>query len=104
MTNGETAVIGGEIVRVTKKKTKKGNPYANVSIVYGQHEWVAKFWSDSLARYEKLLLPGKVVMVSGRKDEWNGWLSVVAGIVTDIESLDVEAILEGEREEIGSPS
>ena len=105
MSNGAAVVIGGEVVKVTKKKTKKGNLFANVSLVFGQHEWAAKFWSDQLATYEKLLKPGKVLMIAGRKDEWNGWLSVVAGMVTDIEALDVDAILEDEREEeIASPS
>ena len=99
MQDGEFVVVGGEIVKATKKKTKNGNPFANVSIVFGQHEWAAKFWADSLARYEKLLKPGKVIMVSGRKDEWNGWISVVASVVTDIEALDVESILQNEREE-----
>ena len=40
-------------------------------------------------------------MVHGRKDEWNGWLSVVAGVVTDIESLDIEAM---ERENLDRAS
>ena len=85
--DGTTVIIGGEIAKVEIKKTKKGDPFANVNIVFEMNEWRVKFWQRELARYKHLLVEGKAIMVSGKKDEWNGWISVVANEVTDVETF-----------------
>jgi DNA polymerase-3 subunit alpha len=80
---GTNVIIGGEITKVEKKQTKRGSPFANVTIVFELNEWRVKFWSEALAKYEHVLHVGNSVMVSGPTDEWNGFHSVVAHEVTD---------------------
>ena len=83
---GDThVVIGGEIIAVAEKLTKKGSPFANVTVVYGMNEWRVKFWADSLARFKPLLVEGSAIMVAGPVDKWNGNSSVVAKHVVSIE-------------------
>jgi DNA polymerase-3 subunit alpha len=88
-------VVGGEIAKVTKKKTKKGKPFANVTLVFGPHEWAVKFWETELLRNEDLLEEGTIIMVNGKKDDWQGNISVVARYVAPIEDF----IADLEREE-----
>lgn len=95
--DGDEVMVGGEITRVVRKTTKKGDPFATVTLVFGQNVWAVKFWSGTLAQYGHLLTEGKIVVVSGKKDEWNGYLSVVAKYAEDLEALDVEAMLEKEK-------
>jgi DNA polymerase III alpha subunit len=80
---GTSVIVGGEITKVEKKLTKKGSPFANVTIVFEMNEWRVKFWSESLAQYEHMLEVGNAIMVSGKTDEFNGFVSVVARDVTD---------------------
>jgi hypothetical protein len=51
--------------------------------VFELNEWRVKFWSESLAQYEHMLEVGNAIMVSGKTDEFNGFVSVVARDVTD---------------------
>jgi DNA polymerase III alpha subunit len=80
---GTSVIVGGEITKVEKKTTKKGSPFANVTIVFELNEWRIKFWKEALQTYEEMLHPGNTVMISGKTDEWNGFNSVVARDVTD---------------------
>jgi DNA polymerase-3 subunit alpha len=88
---GEDLIVGGEITKVTKKQTKKGAPFANVTLVFNQDEYAVKFWQESLIRFENLLEEGRIVMVAGTKNEWNGFIQVVANFVEDIGSIDTES-------------
>jgi DNA polymerase III alpha subunit len=91
--DGEEVIVAGEILRVTVKKTKKGHPFANVAIVFGQDEINVKFWQDKLYAFEHILTKGRIIVVRGDKDEWNGFISVVARDCIDIEHLDIERIM-----------
>jgi DNA polymerase III alpha subunit len=86
---GTSVIIGGEITKVERKTTKKGSPFANVTIVFELNEWRVKFWKEALEEYGHMLTPGNTVMVAGKTDEWNGYISVVAREVTDqLEALE----------------
>lgn len=87
---GHRVIIGGEVGKVTRKQTKKGDPFANVVLNFEMNEWNVKFWKGPLASHGSLLQEGKTIMVSGTKDEWNGYISVVAEEVTAIEALAKE--------------
>ena len=80
---GTSVIVGGEIQKVERKQTKKGSPYANVTLVFELNEYSVKFWKEALLEYEDLLKIGNLVMISGKTDEWNGYVSVVARDVTD---------------------
>lgn len=102
MPKGTTNVIvGGEVAKVIKKKTAKGKPFANVTLVFGPHEWSVKFWEYELLQNEELLEEGNIIMVNGKKDEWKGNVSVVARYVASID--DYIADLQRE-EEVASPA
>jgi DNA polymerase-3 subunit alpha len=84
---GAKVIVGGEITKIEKKKTSKGDPFANLTIVFEMNEWRVKLWKNALAKYEPLLEEGAAVMVNGSKDEWNGFISVVASQITSVEDL-----------------
>jgi DNA polymerase-3 subunit alpha len=90
---GTSVIVGGEITKVEKKTTKRGDPFANVTLIFELNEYRVKFWKEALAEYEDVLVVGNAIMVAGKTDEWNGFVSVVARNVTaDLESLaDQEA-------------
>lgn len=83
-------IVGGEVTRVEKKKTKNNKDFANVTIVFDMNEWRCKFWEYQMLAFEDILVEGKIIMVNGRKDEWNGFVSVVANEATEIETLEEE--------------
>ena len=64
--SGSSVIIGGEITKVDKKLTKRGDPFANVTIIFELNEWRVKFWKEALAEYEDILKPGNAVMISGK--------------------------------------
>lgn len=98
---GQEVVVGGEITKVTKKKTKKGKPFANVNVVFGANEWTVKFWERELLACEDCLEEGRIVMVNGKKDEWNGFVSVVCNMAAPIEEAIDEATYAELAAEIG---
>ena len=79
--NGTFVQVGGEITKINERKTKKGKPYANVNLAFGTAEYSIKLWTESLDKFRAQIKPGALVIARGRKDEWNGFLSVV---VTDL--------------------
>lgn len=85
--NKTQVIVGGEVAKVVKKKTKKGKDFANVQIVFEQHEWQVKFWQEQLEQFEYLLSEGQVIMVAGKKDEWNGFVTVTAFRATSLDAL-----------------
>jgi DNA polymerase III alpha subunit len=87
---GANVIVGGEVTKIERKQTKKGDPFANVTIVFEMNEWRVKFWAQQLRANEELLVEGNAIMVAGKKDEWMGRHSVVAQQVTDIEALAQE--------------
>jgi DNA polymerase-3 subunit alpha len=89
--NGEEVIVGGTITKVEKKMTKNGNPFANVTVAFEMNEWRVKLWSNSLMIFDELLVVGKAVMISGKKDEWQGFISVVCNDMQDIETMDDRA-------------
>lgn len=84
---GNRVIVGGEVAKVERKKTKNGKPFANVTIIFEMNEWRVKFWEKQLIAAEDILIEGEVVMVAGTKDEWNGFVSVIAQNTTDLESF-----------------
>lgn len=86
--NGEEVIVGGTITKVEIKTTKNGNPFANVNVAFEMNEWRVKLWSNSLAIFEEFLVVGKTIMVSGKKDEWQGFISVVCHDMQDVETMD----------------
>ena len=89
---GTSVIVGGEIIKVEKKTTKRGDPFANITLIFELNEYRVKFWKEALAEYEEMLVVGNAIMVSGKTDEWNGFISVVARDVTaDLEALQEAA-------------
>lgn len=80
---GTSVIVGGEVHKIERKKTKKGNVYANVTLIFELNEYRVKFWKEALVQYGDLLEEGRMIMVSGKTDEWNGYISIVANAVTD---------------------
>lgn len=91
--SGSEVIVGGVVKRVMLGTTKKNDPYANVVVQYGLNEWTVKFWSQQLTRFEGLLTTGNAIVVNGKKDEWNGFTSVVcyqAAEIKNVISADAE--------------
>jgi DNA polymerase III alpha subunit len=99
-------VVGGEITNMVVKKTAKGKTkgqeFANVTIVFDQHEWSVKFWPDKLNMYRDLLTEGQVILVAGKKDVWNGFVSVTASVATSLAALMESEAAERKPEQIAA--
>lgn len=63
--DGDIVNIVGEVTGIKKKKTKKGDPFAFVTLWYDGQDIETVFWSEQLARYEDILVPGKAIMIRG---------------------------------------
>ena len=81
--SGTNVIVGGEIHKVERKKTKKGSPFATITLVFELNEYRVRFWKEALGEYDDLLKVGNMIMVSGKTSEWKGNMSVVARDVTD---------------------
>ncbi len=84
---GEEVIIGGIITKVEKKLTKNNKQFANVTVAFEMNEWRVKFWQNALWGFEEYLVVGNVVMINGKKDEWNGFVSVVASDMAPIDQV-----------------
>ena len=84
---GTEVIVGGEITKLIRKKTKAQKDFANVSIAFGANQHNLKLWEHELLRFEDLLEIGQIIIASGKKDEWNGYVSVVVKDLIDIETL-----------------
>jgi DNA polymerase-3 subunit alpha len=80
---GTSVIVGGEIHRIDKKQTKRGSTYATITLIFELNEWRVRFWKEALIEYDHMLKIGNMIMVTGKTDEWNGNMSVVARDVTD---------------------
>jgi hypothetical protein len=67
-------VIGGEITKVEKKTTKKGDPFANVTIGLRAERVAGQVLEASPGEYEQISSVGNTIMVAGKTDEWNGFI------------------------------
>ena len=85
--SGSEVIVGGVIKKVNISTTKKGDPFANVTIQFDLNEWTVKFWSQQLQRFESLLTVGNAIVVNGKKDEWNGFVSVVCITCAEIRNV-----------------
>ncbi len=83
-------IIGGEIVRVDRKTTKRGSPFATVTLAYGLNEWRVRFWKETLSMYGDLLSEGQAIMVTGPTDSWKGSVSVVCEHAATVEQFAKE--------------
>lgn len=90
---GSEVIVGGEVTKVEIKTTKTGKQFANVTIAFEMNEWRIKFWEQQLLMFEEYLVVGTTIMVNGKKDEWNGFISVVASDVCDMETMSIDADL-----------
>jgi DNA polymerase-3 subunit alpha len=96
---GSEVIVGGEITKFEKKKTKNGNDFANAVVTFEMNEWRVKLWEQQLHQFEDYLVLGNTVMVSGKKDEWNGFISVVAKNVCGMAEMAAEIEYQAELEE-----
>jgi DNA polymerase-3 subunit alpha len=87
MPRGTEVVVGGEITRFERKKAKNGAEFANVMIAFDANEWRVKFWQSQLQEFAGLLEVGKTIMVNGKKDEWHGFVCVIAKSVCDMTTM-----------------
>lgn len=85
--NRQRATVGGEIIKIERKKTVKKKDFANVTLVFEEYEWRVKFWEEQLIQFAEFLEPGEIIMVAGQKEEWKGNLSVTARNVTRLADL-----------------
>lgn len=90
MAKGSHCIAGGHVTKIVRKKTKKGDDFANVTLEFDAYQWNVKFWQGQLNRFHDILQEGRVIMVSGKKDEWNGQVSVIAQQATALEALQAE--------------
>jgi len=93
-TESGNVVIGGEIIKVDRKRTKGGSPFATVILAYGLNEWRVRFWKESLGMYGDLLSEGKTIMVTGPTDSWQGTVSVVCEHAASVEQFAKEMELD----------
>jgi DNA polymerase-3 subunit alpha len=91
--DNEDVIIGGEVTAIKYGTTKKGDPFANVTIVFEMNEWSVKCWSQTLTSYGHVLVPGKHVMVRGRKNTWNNNVQIIANTIGTVEHF-AEAMAE----------
>lgn len=85
--DGIDVIIGGEVKSVKYGTTKKGDPFANVTIVFEMNEWSVKCWSQTLTKYGHLLTPGSHVMVRGSKNTWNNNVQVIAKMIGSVQDF-----------------
>ena len=85
--DGTKVIIGGEITRVEKKKTKTGQDFANLTVEYEANEWKVKVWKNKLVQYREIIEEGAIVMVNGSRSEWNGFVSIVADQIILLKDL-----------------
>ena len=90
----EHAVCGGEIVKVDFKLTKTNKPFANIRVAFENDQWMCKLWEPTMLLYEDLLVVGKEVMVSGKKDIWNDFESIVVD-----EMMEMSEFMEDDDEQ-----
>jgi DNA polymerase III alpha subunit len=68
----EDVIVGGEIVSFSEAKTKRGNPYANVTLALDADEVKVKFWEEEYVKYRHLLAEGAAILVNGSyNEEWD---------------------------------
>ena len=70
----------------SKENKERQGSFANVGVIFEMNEWRVKFWEQQLMIFEEHHR-GESIMVNGRKDEWQGYTSVVAKLVTDVAQL-----------------
>lgn len=83
-------IVGGEIIKIDRKTTKRGSPFATVILAFGLNEWRVRFWKESLEMYGDLLSEGSAIMVTGPTDSWNGTVSVVCQHAATVEQFAKE--------------
>jgi DNA polymerase-3 subunit alpha len=66
--NEEMIQVGGEVIAISDKTTKKGDEYARVTVALGDDETVVNFWKDTYSKYRHMLADGAVVLISGHYD------------------------------------
>lgn len=60
--------VGGEVVFVEDKKTKKGDEYARATIALGDTEVNVNFWKDTYGKFRHKIAEGSAVLVAGYYD------------------------------------
>lgn len=68
---GSLVVVGGEISSVKEIKTKRGDPMVFMDIVYNENVWNLTVFSDKYWDYKNLLRENELVIVRGKKDDYN---------------------------------
>lgn len=80
--------VGGEIVKTSEHKTKKGDPYIRVDLDCAGDTIQAIFWSEEYSKYRHVLYEGAVVLVAGSYD--TEWENVSAHYCVTAEQLATE--------------
>jgi len=86
---GTEMQIGGEITRVSKGTTKRGDPYAIIKVIFGANEFRVNVWVPLIRRIDALLKEGNCVMVRGHKDKWRNYHSVTADDIIETQLLAI---------------
>lgn len=86
--DGSEIIIGGEVIRLHKIKTKKGQDMAFLDIRFGPHEWSCTVFPASLNYAEKRIKNSSgAVMIKGKKNNYQGSVSIIPEMIVDIEEL-----------------
>jgi len=93
-------ICGGEIIKLDFKQTKTGKDYANITVQFETDEWRCKLWEPQVSYYRHLLHEGSEVMISGHKDIWKDFQSVVVEEMVSIEDF----FQEDEEEQVAGQS
>jgi DNA polymerase-3 subunit alpha len=64
----ETVNVGGEIIKLTDHKTKKGDPYTRVDVEFDGDETSVVFWKETYGKYRHMLAEGGAVLIAGHYD------------------------------------
>jgi DNA polymerase-3 subunit alpha len=83
----ERVQVGGEIGEFEEKETKAGKPFANLTLYYGAETFSVKLWAEQLRQFRHKLVPGTIIVVDGKKDDWQGRVSVVANEVWTLKEV-----------------
>lgn len=96
--DGQEAVVGGDIIEcnptIVKRGRTKGREMAHVTLAFGINQYRCTFFPDDWDHYKDLIDEG-TLMVAGKKDTWQGTISIKVNQAIDIPSW-VENLTEEE--------
>lgn len=64
----EMIQVGGEVILVEDKKTKKGDDYARITLALGDTEVKVNMWKDTYGKFRHKIAEGSAVLIAGYYD------------------------------------